>query len=100
MGGKRTAKNEATRPVAESSSGKRRGRSLWGIVCGVVVLLLLGGAWVLADWWHCLPDDIQATYVGRSSCAECHAKEVDEWRGSDHDRAMDRATDETVLSRL
>ena len=55
------------------------------------------GAWLFADWWSCLPDDVQATYVGRGSCAECHAAEVEQWTGSDHDRAMELATDDTVL---
>ena len=41
--------------------------------------------------------NVQATYVGRSSCAECHATEVEQWTGSDHDRAMEPATDANVL---
>jgi len=36
-------------------------------------------------------------YVGDRSCAECHAKESREWLGSHHQRAMQPATDETVL---
>jgi predicted CXXCH cytochrome family protein len=36
-------------------------------------------------------------YVGDRSCAECHAKESREWLGSHHERAMQPATDETVL---
>jgi predicted CXXCH cytochrome family protein len=55
------------------------------------------GAWVAADWWFCLPDGEVAAYVGRERCAACHQKEVDAWTGSDHDRAMDLATPETVL---
>ncbi len=62
-----------------------------------LALLLSVGVWLLADWWICLPDDAQATYVGRGSCVECHAPEVEQWTGSDHDRAMDLATDDTVL---
>jgi len=38
-----------------------------------------------------------ATYVGRDACTPCHEREVEAWRGSDHDRAMDVATDSTVL---
>ncbi len=38
-----------------------------------------------------------ATFVGRVSCQECHKKEYDLWQGSDHDKAMDIATEETVL---
>ncbi len=38
-----------------------------------------------------------ATFVGRSSCAECHATEHDAWTGSHHDLAMQHARPETVL---
>jgi len=36
-------------------------------------------------------------FVGSATCATCHAGEVAEWRGSDHARAMAKATGETVL---
>ncbi len=36
-------------------------------------------------------------YVGRSACIECHQKEYHDWKGSDHDLAMDVANDSTVL---
>ncbi|HET7032431.1 MAG TPA: tetratricopeptide repeat protein [Casimicrobiaceae bacterium] len=38
-----------------------------------------------------------AEYVGGKTCAECHAKEVEAWRGSDHDLAMQVADDKSVL---
>jgi tetratricopeptide (TPR) repeat protein len=59
--------------------------------------LLVGSAVVLADWWTCLPADTQATFVGSQSCIECHQDYYDQWKGSHHDLAMDRATPETVL---
>ncbi|MEX2212845.1 MAG: ammonia-forming cytochrome c nitrite reductase subunit c552 [Phycisphaeraceae bacterium] len=37
-------------------------------------------------------------YVGRAVCAQCHQKEHDLWHGSYHDKAMEHATDETVLA--
>jgi tetratricopeptide (TPR) repeat protein len=52
---------------------------------------------VFADYWRAIPDDVVATYVGRRSCVECHQKEAAAYRDSDHDKAMDLATDETVL---
>lgn len=52
---------------------------------------------VLADWWRTVPEDLQATYVGRQRCADCHQTETQQWIGSHHDLAMDRATPETVL---
>ncbi len=36
-------------------------------------------------------------YVGRQACAECHKKEYSLYQHSDHDLAMDIATDSTVL---
>jgi predicted CXXCH cytochrome family protein len=55
------------------------------------------GIWLLADWWVGLPEGATAEYVGREACASCHPKETELWSGSDHDRAMDLATPETVL---
>ena len=39
----------------------------------------------------------RAEYMTRAACQDCHAKEVEAWAGSHHDRAMEMATDETVL---
>ena len=36
-------------------------------------------------------------YVGAPVCARCHAKEVEAWRGSHHDLAMQAPTDKAVL---
>ncbi len=38
-----------------------------------------------------------ATFVGSPSCRECHAAAYEKWKGSDHERAMDVATEQTVL---
>jgi len=37
------------------------------------------------------------TFVGSTTCRECHTAAYDKWKGSDHERAMDVATDQTVL---
>ena len=64
----------------------------------VVVLPVLVVVAVLGfDWWICLPEGQTSTYVGIGKCAECHPDEIDHWTGSDHDLAMDLATDRTVL---
>jgi len=63
----------------------------------VLVMLLAGAALAAADWWFCLPEGRVAEYVGRERCAECHEPETQAWLGSDHDRAMDRTTPQTVL---
>ena len=40
------------------------------------------------------------TFVGTAACTECHAEVDAEWRGSDHDLAMDVANEATVLGRF
>ena len=76
-------------------------RSVAGLRTGIIVLvaaaLLVCGGFVFADWWTCLPETTQATYVGGQACIECHQEYYDQWKGSHHDLAMDRATPETVL---
>lgn len=42
-------------------------------------------------------DAAQNEYVGAESCRECHQKEYEEWKDSDHYKAMQEATNETVL---
>src|SRR5262245_20118919 len=68
----------------------------------VAVLLGVAGTASLAayDWYRAEPPGAmaRATYVGSSTCATCHQMEHKLWHGSDHDRAMDLATDETVLA--
>jgi predicted CXXCH cytochrome family protein len=38
-----------------------------------------------------------ATFVGSEACAGCHRSEAELWRSSQHKRAMDHATDKSVL---
>jgi len=40
---------------------------------------------------------IDAEFVGSSACAECHGEETAAWQGSQHQRAMQHATSDTVL---
>ncbi len=42
-------------------------------------------------------DEAGAGFIGRESCKECHEREYELFQGSDHDLAMDDATDVTVL---
>jgi predicted CXXCH cytochrome family protein len=62
------------------------------------VLLAAGGvlAW---DWYTIVPPEAVAKsqYVGRNTCAECHQPEHKLWQGSDHDRAMEVASEKSVL---
>lgn len=65
------------------------------LIAAAAMLLLAGG--VFADYWSARPPEIQATFVGRDACITCHQDEAAAFTGSDHDKAMDLATDETVL---
>lgn len=39
----------------------------------------------------------KATFVGSAACADCHRAEHTAWKGSQHERAMQHATADTVL---
>jgi predicted CXXCH cytochrome family protein len=41
--------------------------------------------------------DEEHGFVGASTCGECHAQELANWRGSHHDLAMQKPTRDTVL---
>jgi len=77
----------------------------WRTVCYLfaLCLLVLGGLFLFfLQVSDCVYIDAHskgapASYVGRASCVECHPQEAKLWHGSEHDRAMDRATEETVL---
>lgn len=43
------------------------------------------------------PTPASAPFVGSVACGACHEKELRLWRGSHHDRAMQLATEQTVL---
>jgi hypothetical protein len=75
--------------------------------------MVLGLALGLASWLAWMPvqaadgelaahppaatDPAETAYVGARVCAECHPDEAARWRGSDHDRAMAEADEQTVL---
>lgn len=43
-------------------------------------------------------DDLASPqFIGNSTCAECHEVAYQNWKGSDHDKAMDHANDSSVL---
>lgn len=69
----------------------------WRLKLGVLLATLCFGGAIFADWWTCLPEDLEPHYVGGHSCVECHQQEAKHWQGSHHDLAMDRATEATVL---
>ena len=64
----------------------------------MLLALLVVVGYLFADWNSNLPPDSTATWVGRDSCASCHQQQVELFTGSHHDKAMDLATDATVLA--
>jgi predicted CXXCH cytochrome family protein len=69
------------------------------LLIGLVLALTAVAAWAAADWRRTVPPEAlkKATYVGRQSCVACHQEQAALFHGSDHDLAMDLATEETVL---
>jgi tetratricopeptide (TPR) repeat protein len=70
------------------------------IVFGVFAVGVMAAAVLAWDWFDDLPPDAmaEARYVGRAACADCHQPQHALWLGSDHDRAMEPANEETVLA--
>ena len=65
-----------------------------------IVILLLLPAYLLKQTYFSETSKntkIQSEYIGKEACIECHQAEYKDWTGSDHDLAMDYATDSTVL---
>ncbi|MGH8863030.1 MAG: tetratricopeptide repeat protein, partial [Burkholderiales bacterium] len=79
----------------------REQRWIWA-GCGTLVVAAVLWAGLHFGWWTWGAGG-RATvaaaphYVGRETCAECHAKQQAAWTGSHHDLAMQEATDATVL---
>ncbi len=62
----------------------------------VLLLVLIVGGFIFADWYLCLPKDLSATYIGRQACIECHEQQGLDYVDSHHDLAMDLATPKSV----
>ena len=68
---------------------------------GVAILFVLAivfVGYIAADYYRDSPDEITSNYVGRDSCIDCHQTQANLFHGSDHDLAMDLATNESVLA--
>lgn len=76
---------------------RQRGFATWIVIA--LVAFGLAAALVSADWYTAEPRDalLKAEYVGRESCTECHQAEHQDFLGSHHDRAMELATEESVI---
>jgi len=70
-----------------------------GVVGVAVIVVALPLSLLVGSGDDFSGSDAQAEpgYVGRDRCVGCHPQAAELWRGSDHDLAMDDATDATVL---
>lgn len=78
-------------------TGKKSMNRITLLIFSTVLVFLLAG-YLVADWYHAVPMDADRSYIGRDSCAQCHQQQSQQFVGSHHDKAMDVATDATVLA--
>jgi tetratricopeptide (TPR) repeat protein len=73
--------------------------SLLALAAGALVVWRYSGPWLagLPGGPRTIRDEPAATYVGAQACASCHDKEHSAWTQSDHARAMQIASETTVL---
>jgi len=98
--------------MTRRGEGKARrtseGPRSWALVMisAAVAFLLTGGIWLATQRGTSTggtlaadkrADVAAAAFVDEAACAGCHAAEVKAWQGSDHDLAMQEATERTVL---
>ncbi len=81
---------------APSITPKRPSRR-WAFLLVISALFLSVSGAIAFDWWTTIPTEKSAHFVGRQSCAQCHPRQAESFRGSHHDLAMDFASPETVL---
>jgi predicted CXXCH cytochrome family protein len=84
----------------ERARGSRRTLLITASVAAAIVVL--GGAafWFMTEGTRIAPlggAPAVATFVGSDTCAGCHEAEATLWRGSQHQHAMQHATDKSVL---
>ena len=107
------ARLSSARGPGSLNDGRARGargrsRTAWvaGVVALAAVIIGAGALWMQRDQSPVAPAPdamstaaatARAEYVGGKVCAECHAKQYDAWRGSDHDLAMQVADEQSVL---
>jgi len=82
-----------------NSAGDLRKWNLLGLVA-VLVMVLVVPLYVLKERsiraGRVSLDPTPPTFVGRGTCIDCHTGAYESWLGSDHDLAMDAASDSTV----
>ncbi|MDQ0561570.1 putative CXXCH cytochrome family protein [Rhizobium mesoamericanum] len=92
-----TSPSEAERPHPPAFSTHIRG---YIAVAAAALIVIVGGflyGLETSDRPQSTLPVLPTTFVGSESCAGCHPAETKLWRTSQHKRAMDHATDKTVL---
>jgi len=106
---RRSPKSTITSPVIDSTGTRRgdanpRGSSRRTIVIAAFLAAVIVAAAGIGLYyfnaggsaWNAR-DASAATFVGSETCARCHPAEAELWHTSQHRRAMDHATDKSVL---
>jgi predicted CXXCH cytochrome family protein len=102
-GGKRQSQERASGATAaarpQGATGPAARHRIWLPAALAAVMVAAG----LAYWLFSgpvastAPGPTVAAFVGSETCAGCHRAEADLWRTSQHQRAMDHATEKSVL---
>jgi len=85
-------KSEAKKPAMSTRSWERT-----ALIAAIVILLSPALYLLKTKTREPRPASGPAVFTGSESCKRCHRTVYDKWRGSDHDRAMDVATETSVL---
>src|SRR5205807_848348 len=93
-----TGAMRSTATAFGGASKRPRSHKTW-IAASIVAAAILAGslAYVWWNWAGASNSPVAATFVGSETCAGCHRAETDLWRTSQHQRAMDHATEKSVL---
>jgi tetratricopeptide (TPR) repeat protein len=91
--------------MAMAKRGEKSGLGATWSAAGVVLLVgvALAASWLGWRHWPSPPAPVApavaapARFIGSAACAGCHAAEHEAWRGSQHARAMQEASPQTVL---
>ena len=86
-------------PPARSAPRPLSKHRIWiaASAAAVIVVAIGLGYRLLGGSGANVPGAAVATFVGSETCAGCHRDEAERWRVSQHNHAMDHATDKTVL---
>jgi hypothetical protein len=74
-------------------------KSIWkkiGLTATVIIVLMIPLSLIIHTPSK-TNSNRKAEFVGGKECISCHQREYNLWKGSDHDKAMDIATDSSVV---